>query len=285
MRPSTPSNLWIAKRAGRSETKGSSGTRSMPAGPGSGSRRACERRSDRSISSLLTLAGWSGREEQPYGAGSVGVVLFTSDGGLKWRRAGENTLPGLNYVRFVDNKTGFVLGDGSDQFSTGVFTTTDNGRTWKPVAGPRSPAWLAGAFQDGKTGVLAAPGAIWRLFVRAESCRQTWTRSGVETCVRSRWSASAVIAVGQGGLVLVSAGSSGARWSYADLLLPTEVRADWDFRAVHSVAKHVWIAGRPGSAILHSADSGEKWEVLNTGQPLPLNGIHFADELRRLGRR
>ena len=32
--------------------------------------------------------GWVvGREELPHGAGSVGVLLFTQDGGLKWQRA------------------------------------------------------------------------------------------------------------------------------------------------------------------------------------------------------
>jgi photosystem II stability/assembly factor-like uncharacterized protein len=239
------------------------------------------RTSLRSVHFLTPYTGWVvGREEQPYGAGSVGVVLFTSDGGLKWRRAGENTLPGLNHVHFVDNKTGFVAGDGSDQFSTGVFATNDNGRTWKPVPGPRSPGWLGGDFQDAKTGMLAGAWGRMATLRQGEMGPADVDSLGGRNLRAVRIVGDRALAVGQGGLVLASADSTGSRWSYANLLLPTEVRAGWDFHAVHSVAKHVWIAGRPGSAILHSADAGEKWEVLNTGQPLPLNGIHFADELR-----
>ena len=43
--------------------------------------------------------GWAvDREELPYGMGSVGVVLFTNDGGLVWKTQLANTLPGLNQV-------------------------------------------------------------------------------------------------------------------------------------------------------------------------------------------
>src|ERR1019366_6137425 len=66
---------------------------------------------------------------------------------------------GLNQVRFVDAKTGFLLGDGSDQFPFGAFKTADAGRSWEPVAGPRTTSWLAGDFYDGKTGILAGIGS------------------------------------------------------------------------------------------------------------------------------
>jgi photosystem II stability/assembly factor-like uncharacterized protein len=239
------------------------------------------RASLRSLHFLNPYTGWVvGREEQPYGAGSIGVILFTQDGGLKWRRAGENTLPGLNHVHFIDNKTGFVVGDGTEQFSTGVFTTSDNGRTWKPVAGARGPGWLAADFQDAETGVLAGPwGQLATLRKGALAPADVDTLGG-RSLRGLQVVGKCAIAVGQGGLVLVSADSAGSRWGYADLALPTEVRAAWDFHAVHALAKHVWIAGRPGSAILHSADLGQKWEVLTTGQPLPLNGICFIDEMR-----
>jgi hypothetical protein len=60
--------------------------------------------------------------------------------------------------------------------------------------------------------------------------------------------------------------------------VPTEVRAALDFHAVHCQGSHVWVAGRPGSMLLHSADQGKTWELRATGQPLPLNGIYFSDE-------
>ena len=45
------------------------------------------RASLRSVHFITADVGWVvGREELPYGMGSVGVVLFTSDGGLEWKR-------------------------------------------------------------------------------------------------------------------------------------------------------------------------------------------------------
>src|SRR5262245_2896495 len=57
------------------------------------------RASLRSLHFLNPYTGWIvGREELPHGQGSVGVFLFTRDGGLKWQRVGTNSVPGLNRV-------------------------------------------------------------------------------------------------------------------------------------------------------------------------------------------
>src|SRR5438445_7908592 len=54
------------------------------------------RASLRSLHFLNPYTGWiAGREELPNERGSVGVVLFTRDGGLQWERLTLNALPGL----------------------------------------------------------------------------------------------------------------------------------------------------------------------------------------------
>src|SRR5690348_15299083 len=54
------------------------------------------RASLRSVHFLDPYTGWAaGREELPHNGDSVGVLLATRDGGLKWERVGDNTLPGL----------------------------------------------------------------------------------------------------------------------------------------------------------------------------------------------
>jgi photosystem II stability/assembly factor-like uncharacterized protein len=239
------------------------------------------RASLRSLHFLTPYTGWVvGREELPNGGGSVGVVLFTQDGGLKWDRAGHNTLPGLNHVRFLDNRTGTIVGDGTEQFPTGLFTTADNGRTWKPVPGARYPGWLSAAFQDAENGILA--GHWSRL---ATLRRGTIAAADVDVATGRSVSAlqlvkNRAVAVGQGGLVLLSE-TAGQRWGYPEqLLLPEEVRASWDFRTVFCLGDHIWIAGRPGSRILHSADWGKHWDLRITGQALPLNSLFFIDEQR-----
>src|SRR5439155_17907181 len=54
----------------------------------------------------------------------------------------------------------------------------------------------------------------------------------------------------------------------------------WDFHALHCLDDHIWVVGRPGSAILYSPDQGSSWTVLPTGQVLPLNGVFFVNARR-----
>src|SRR2546425_395494 len=68
------------------------------------------------------------------------------------------------------------------------------------------------------------------------------------------------VAVGQGGVVLLS-DTAGVKWGYANLKLPVEVLAGWDFHAVCCRGEQIWIAGRPGSVLLHSPDWGKSWQI------------------------
>jgi len=242
------------------------------------------RASLRSLHFLDPYTGWiAGREELPNGAGSAGVVLYTKDGGLHWQRVMLNVLPGLNRVRFVDEssgyKVGYLVGDGNDAHPSGVFLTTDSGRTWQPVPGARSASWLAAAFNDNGEGALA--GAWNRLAtVRKDRVFQVnMDTLGGRSLRDLQLRGDDGMAVGQGGLILRSQRTRGSSWDYVTKLpIAEDVRRAWDFHAVHGVGSHYWVVGRPGSAALHSADKGQSWSVVRTGQPLPLNGIFFTDE-------
>ncbi len=239
------------------------------------------RASLRSVHFLNPYTGWiAGREELPHNAGSVGLLLLTQDGGLKWRRVGTNALPGLERIRFLDPRNGFVAGDGTDQYPSGVFTTNDAGRTWKPLPGPHTPSWRTADFRDAQTGVLAGAWSRLAAFRQGALVAADVDTLGGRTVRGLQIVGNFAVAVGQGGLVLLSRDSAGVRWSYADLGLSTEVSACVDFHGVHCVGDQIWVVGRPGSVVLHSADRGESWEVLATGQPLPLNNVFFLDAKR-----
>jgi photosystem II stability/assembly factor-like uncharacterized protein len=235
------------------------------------------RASLRGLYFLTPFTGWVvGREELP-GGGSVGVVLVTRDGGLKWQRLATNSLPGLHCVRFFDDKNGVAAGDGSDQFPTGLFATSDGGRSWKPVAGPRCPGWRSADFQNMQSGALTGAwsrlATVRRGVLGAAEVDTLGGRSVLSVQVHGNRAA----AVGEGGLVLLSADSAGERWGFADLRLPMEVLSCLDFQAVACRGEHTWVAGRPGSVVLHSQDRGKTWEVQRTGQPLPIHGFCFLD--------
>jgi len=236
------------------------------------------RASLRSVCFLNPYLGWvAGRDELPDGQ-SAGVVLFTADGGVTWKRVLLNALPGLNVVRFADEKTGYLAGDGSDQHPSGLFVTTDSGRTWEPVPGPRVASWLAGDFGGGNGGALA--GAWDRLGTvrNGKAFTVDMDSLGGRNLCGLRLHGKTGVAVGQGGLLLTT-NAAGSSWNFVDAGLPKNVPCDWDFHAVHGVGKQYWVVGRPGSVVLHSADDGAHWEVQRTGQPLPLDGVFFADEL------
>ena len=50
----------------------------------------------------------------------------------------------------------------------------------------------------------------------------------------------------------------------------------WNTVATHG--SHVWIAGSPGTVMLHSPDNGESWQGHSTGNHTPLNKLVFVDE-------
>jgi photosystem II stability/assembly factor-like uncharacterized protein len=216
------------------------------------------------------------------------VVLYTKDGGLHWQRVMLNALPGLHRVRFVDEKAGYkvgyLVGDCSDAHPTGVFMTTDCGRNWQPLPGARSASWLAAAFSDEGGGAL---GGAWNRLatVRKDHVYQVnMDTLGGRSLRDVQLRGNDGLAVGQGGLVLRSENTRGSSWNYVNLTLGNnrplsqDVRAAWDFHAVGGVGEHYWVVGRPGSAALHSSDGGKTWEIVHTGQSLPLNGIFFLDD-------
>jgi photosystem II stability/assembly factor-like uncharacterized protein len=236
------------------------------------------RASLRGVYFLNESIGWVvGREERPFVGGSVGVLLFTRNGGLRWQHLLDNSLPGLNSVRFTDRNTGLLLGDGVDPFAGGLFRTTDGGKSWQPVPGTRTAAWTSGDFQDGKTGILAGPmGKLATLrndtWAFAEHDILAGRSIGAVRILRDR-----VVAAGEGGLVLTSA-SGGAAWGFADVKMPAGARSCVDFQAIASVDDCAWLAGRPGSVIFTTTDSGATWTPRPTGQPLPIRGLHFVDK-------
>jgi photosystem II stability/assembly factor-like uncharacterized protein len=238
------------------------------------------RASLRCVHFLTPYSGWAvGRVELPEG-GSSGVVLTTADGGLQWKLANSNSVPGLNVVKFFGERIGVAAGDGSEAFPSGLFQTVDGGRTWKPVPGVRNPSWLAGDFSDPETGVLAG---VWNRLaaVRDRAIGSTDVDSLAGRNVTGlKLNGDRAVAVGQGGLVMVSRDTAGVKWGFADLKLPQEVRAAIDFDAVAVRGSHVWAVGRPGSVVFHSADHGLTWEMFKTGQPLPLHAVYFLDESR-----
>lgn len=247
------------------------------------------RASLRSLHFITPHFGYAvGRQELPMGQGSVGVILFTKDAGENWRQLTNNAIPGLNLVRFVSEKVGYLLGDATDEYPTGIFVTKDSGNRWAPLKGPRCTSWKSAGLIKEEEGTLVGG---WTSLGRIKDgklvktslddlggrhFRSVYLPESVEPRPTPKREGNG-IAVGQGGLVLFSK-DNGANWDYLELRIPKSVRLCLDFNTVHGAGKHVWIAGRPGSVMLHSADGGKTWELQKTGVELPIHSLFFLNE-------
>ncbi|MBP3959354.1 hypothetical protein J8F10_29260 [Gemmata sp. G18] len=241
------------------------------------------RASLRGIHFVNMSTGWAvGRIDTP--AGSVGVMLKTTDSGNRWAEVGTNVMPGLHAVRFLDEKNGFACGDGSDAFPTGMFTTTDGGVSWEPAKGPRLPssrsadvlmpakdiivagAWGKLGTVNGSTYREAELDPLGGRGIHSVACATDGAKSG-----------ATAFAACDGGAVLTSS-DGGRKWGFVNLGLPATALASCDFRCVAAFGTHVWVAGRPGGFVLHSADLGKTWDVQKTELSVPVNGMHFVSE-------
>lgn len=226
--------------------------------------------------------GWAvGGSVRPYTHESRGVVLGTTDGGRSWETLSTGYLPRLRSIKFFDAKHGVAAGDGTAQHPSGVYTTDDGGRHWRPLPGGEPRQWLAGDFQLDRLGELA--GAVVGL--RSESARVAGRkvkpalnagdlRGAYGVALRD---AARGWLVGDGGLVRVTE-DGGQAWTEPPADPPESLTAWYDWRAVAVRGERVWIAGSPGELVLASEDGGATWTTANTGVTTPITAIEFLDD-------
>ncbi|MFO0818885.1 MAG: YCF48-related protein [Pirellulales bacterium] len=239
------------------------------------------------------VGGW----HQPGTLEGRGAILRTRDGGQNWMPIPANTLPALHGVKFHNEQEGWAFSDPSSFYPSGLFRSNDGGRSWAPVPSNISAYWLSAAFPeqrspqqpmpDGKRGERRPTASRGAVIVAGRDGRvAVATPEGlVEVAIdesRGRhirqvaWSGDgSVWLVGDEGLVMQSK-DGGLQWASSTIALPASAaRMDW--RCVATQGKQIWVAGDPGSSVLHSGDGGQTWELQRTGQNVPLHSIFFLD--------
>lgn len=224
----------------------------------------------------IAVGGWT----QPYTHETRGVVLRTRDGGRTWQNTPGLSLPGLKYVRFFSAREGWALGDGSPLFPSGVFHSEDGGRTWTPAQKGESPGWICGNFRDSKSGAVAGLDGTLGVVIANE------LRPARKLDVGARYLQRMVLRgesggwlIGDGGLVLTTS-DGGVIWNAPARAIPEDAKGNFDFRAIAVVGNQIWIAGAPGTCVLHSPDAGQSWQLFRTQQTAPIRDLAFLDENR-----
>ena len=220
------------------------------------------------------VGGWA----HPYTHKSSGVVLRTENGGRRWTRVPAATLPALKQVHFLDHRHGWAIGNSSAMYPAGVFRTQDGGRAWTVVPHASADGWVAGRFLSPHQAVVLGRSASIAVVAGGKQTATMIPNAGL------RRTSDLYIApqgqgwiVGDGGLVLVS-DDRGESWHPCSSL-PAESR-HFDFRSLAKSGSDIWIAGVPGSCVFHSADEGQSWELLRTGESPPIRKIYFLDRQR-----
>jgi photosystem II stability/assembly factor-like uncharacterized protein len=225
-----------------------------------------------------THRGWAvGGQCQPYTGATRGIVLRTDDGGVTWQQLSQPLLPSLSGVRFFDRDHGIAFGQSASYSPSGVYSTRDAGTTWQPLPSDASGNWLAGDFLEPDAGAVAGPAGRIATLVRRKVVDSPLAASSLRSFRAMRLVApTGGWAVGDGGLLMTTS-DLGRSWQTPPASLPESATEHFDFQAVAVEGSHVWIAGSPGTRIFHSANNGQTWQSVATGQSAPLHAIHFVD--------
>ena len=255
----------------------------------------------RSICFVDEQHGWiAGGWIHPYTHRTSAVLLRTENGGKKWTRVDVSTIPALKRVRFTTSRSGWALGDASSMYAAGLFHTTDGGYSWTAPSDCESLSFADGDFlwptrgltlpsrpeaRQAKVG-SGEPGGLSASLIDSHGVTWSFTNgkfnptSAQQLCAAPRsvrFSNSGGWLVGQHGTVLHSQ-DGGMSWRNPGARFPKNVAAEFDWQAISLCGDHCWIGGVPGSGILHSSDQGSSWQLLHTGQTLPINRMQFLDE-------
>ncbi|MEQ8847013.1 YCF48-related protein [Botrimarina sp.] len=214
---------------------------------------------------------------------SRGVVAASDNGGRDWRVVSAAPAPRLRTLRMFDLRHGVAAGDSTPAAPSGVWATDDGGQTWRPLAGEAASDWLAGDFLRDPLGEAAGVVAGLRGAIAGVAGMRT-TPSVASGGRRGGYAVALGDSlrgwlVGDGGMVRTTA-DGGVSWAAPPRDPPVALGEWFNWRAVACRGDRVWVAGSPGSILLHTADSGQTWTASPTGVTTPITAIDFVDERR-----
>lgn len=216
---------------------------------------------------------------QPLSRSSVGIVLVTADGGKSWQTiavSAKAALPRLTGVS-IDERTIRAWGDYSSAHGSAVFESLDQGRSWQPVAAPLTHVQSVARERHGLMLGLDHAGRLAQIphnpnrHFEPLATPTTPIQSLIHT--GSQW-----LAVGDSATITTS--RDGVKWFDHKLPLSEPARAVMSFRCAASLDQNLWVAGTPGSILMHSTDSGQSWRTVPIEQSWSINCVRFIDRNR-----
>ncbi len=224
---------------------------------------------------LLAVGGDVGN----YTGKSIGVVLRSLDQGRSWKSATSETLPRLQGISYQSGRW-IAWGDYSPILRTSVFESRDNGTSWQPITCPLGHITAGTAATAGQS--------IGRTFGAVDRLGNAIFASGASNAVSLTTPQQPVHALAMTGNQWIAAGSEGLLLSSSDTKswhpiaspLSDQAARFCTWNCIEQVGNQIWIAGHPGSAMLHSDNGGRSWVVQHTRSQTPVRKVQFFDSAR-----
>ncbi len=206
---------------------------------------------------------------------SRGVVLRTVNGGQTWNVLPSDGMPRFTGMRAIGTRL-MAWGDYCPQRKTGIFYSLDDGQSWQAIESSISHVAALGTDASGSVLAVDRVGNVFNS--QLGSARSYFTTSPHQPIhfidqVGATW-----LAGGAEGQLIRTV--DGQVWSRVALPLSSLAQRVCQWRTVAKFEDEIWMAGAPGSIVLHSTDGGLNWEVQSTEQTLPLRSMVFADAQR-----
>ncbi len=216
----------------------------------------------------FAVGGWIGTESGQ----SYGVLLGTNDSGQTWQLI-TNDLPRLIGIQIIGNNL-ICWGDYSSGLGSSVFQSTDGGKSWSSAIQGVSHASAAAADLQGRVALIDQMGRA-KISTHPATHNVAYPHSSLHhlTSINGTW-----FAAGENGELITS--NDMVNWQNAALPLPSESKRLCDWNCIEQHGPTVWLAGSPGSIVLRSNNYGKSWDVLATGQNLPIHKMCFIDQSR-----
>ncbi len=218
-----------------------------------------------------------GGNARPYHLPSAGTILRTDDAGRTWDSVERTMLPELRRVAHTDARTAIAIGESSPLFLSGIFRTTDSGRSWNCIPNRSMQCWQRGDLTNPNQLLLtSSEGRIWRCANSKLVDSPPADAERVDLRDAAWISSDRAIAVGGQG-TLLETHDQGKTWEPLASLTRIPLSQQFDFRTVWARQGFIWLAGSPGTHVFRSTDGGLTWGVAETRQSLPLNCLDFSD--------
>lgn len=99
----------------------------------------------------------------------TGMLLITSDGGNTWIQSTQNFPYALNYIEFLDDNNGIIVGENGS-----IYKTTDGGNSWTQKTSGTTQSIRSVDYGDANT-VYAVGGNGGALVLKSTDGGDTWT--------------------------------------------------------------------------------------------------------------